>query len=147
MPFEKTEAVAAPEKEELVDFCGKKVLVVEDNRINLEITEFLLGECRAEVVSAKNGKEAVEIFEKSADFEFSAVLMDVMMPVMNGLDATKAIRKLPRADAETVPIIAMSANAFTDDVERSLKAGMDEHLIKPLDEKLLMKTLNKYINK
>ena len=66
---------------------------------------------------------------------------------MNGLDATKAIRKLPRADAETVPIIAMSANAFTDDVERSLKAGMDEHLIKPLDEKLLMKTLNKYINK
>ena len=147
LPFEKTEAVAAPEKEELVDFCGKKVLVVEDNRINLEITEFLLGECRAEVVSAENGKEAVEIFEKSADFEFSAVLMDVMMPVMNGLDATKAIRKLPRADAETVPIIAMSANAFTDDVERSLKAGMDEHLIKPLDEKLLMKTLNKYINK
>ncbi len=148
LPLEKSEiALEAPENEETADLHGKKVLVVEDNRINLEITEFLLGECRAEVVSAKNGKEAVEIFEKSADFEFSAVLMDVMMPVMNGLDATKAIRKLPRADAETVPIIAMSANAFTDDVERSLKAGMDEHLIKPLDEKLLMKTLNKYINK
>ena len=148
LPLEKSEIVLeAPENEETADLHGKKVLVVEDNRINLEITEFRLGECRAEVVSAKNGKEAVEIFEKSADFEFSAVLMDVMMPVMNGLDATKAIRKLPRADAETVPIIAMSANAFTDDVERSLKAGMDEHLIKPLDENLRMKTLNKYINK
>lgn len=146
LPFEKTEmTVSSPEKEEFVNLCGKKVLVVEDNYINLEIAEFLLGECGAEVVSAKDGKKAVEIFEKSADFEFAAVLMDVMMPVMNGLDATKAIRKLPCPDAETVPIIAMSANAFTDDVEQSLKAGMNEHLIKPLDEKLLMRTLNKYI--
>ena len=146
IPFVITDHVSEPPEDQAsADLDGAKILLVEDNDINLEIAEFILKKCGAEVICARNGREAVRLFENSSDREFSAILMDILMPVMNGLDAAKEIRALPRPDARTVPIIAMSANAFTDDIEQSLKAGMNEHLVKPLDEALLTKTLNRYI--
>ena len=108
-----------------------KVLLVEDNALNLEITEFLLKSEGCEVVTAVNGKNAVEIFEKSKPFTFDAILMDLMMPVMDGYTATKTIRTMDRADAKRVQIVAMTANAFAEDVVRCKEAGMNSHLPKP----------------
>ena len=120
---------------------GLKVLLAEDNSLNMEIAKFLLEEEGVSVVEAKNGKEAVEKFADSGVFEIDAILMDIMMPVMNGYEATGQIREMDRPDAKEVPVIAMTANAFTDDRIASKKAGMNEHLAKPLDTKLLMKTI------
>lgn len=111
----------------------RKILLVEDNELNMEIVESLLHHEGAAVSKAWNGKEAVELFEQSKVGEFHGILMDIMMPAMNGMDATKQIRAMEREDAKTIPIIAMTANAFTDDVENCRKAGMNEHLAKPLD--------------
>ncbi|MCR5792046.1 MAG: transporter substrate-binding domain-containing protein [Lachnospiraceae bacterium] len=112
---------------------GLKILLVEDNSINMEIAKYTLMEAGAEVIGASNGKIAVEIFEKSPEYEISAVLMDVMMPVMDGLEATKVIRALERKDAQTVPIIGMSANAFSEDINAGKNAGMNEYLTKPIE--------------
>ena len=120
---------------------GLKILLVEDNELNLEIAKFLLEEEGAFVVEARDGKEAVEVFAKSEFFEFDLILMDIMMPVMNGYDATENIRKMNRPDAAKVLIIAMTANAFTDDRIATKKAGMNEHLAKPLDIKLVIQTI------
>ena len=110
-----------------------RVLLAEDNEINCEIVEFMLRDGGAEVVTAGNGKAAVDAFEASAPGTFDCILMDLMMPVMSGYEAARVIRGLSRADAKTVPIIALSANAFEEDVALAKDAGMNEHLAKPVD--------------
>ena len=123
---------------------GAKILLVEDNELNMEIAQFLLENEGAEVTQAWNGQEAVELFAASEPGHYDVVLMDVMMPVMGGLDAARVIRGMKRPDAATVPIFAMTANAFQDDIERSRAAGMNEHLTKPLDAEQLMKMIARY---
>ena len=120
---------------------GLHILLVEDNELNMEIAEFMLQNEGAAVTKAWNGQEAVELFEKSRSGEFDVILMDIMMPVMNGYEATKKIRSLGREDAKTIPIIAMTANAFTEDRLRAKEAGMNEHIAKPVDVKLLVKAI------
>lgn len=114
------------------------VLLVEDNRLNMEIAEYMLTSHGANVTKAWNGQEAVDAFAASEPDHFDIIFMDIMMPVMDGLEAARAIRALPRPDAATVRISAMSANAFTDDIQRSLNAGMNAHIPKPVDEKTLL---------
>ena len=120
---------------------GLHILLAEDNELNMEIAEFMLQNEGADVVKAWNGREAVEIFRKSEPDEFDVILMDIMMPVMNGYEATKMIRSLEREDAKTIPIIAMTANAFTEDRLKAKEAGMDEHIAKPVDPELLVKVI------
>lgn len=120
---------------------GKRILLAEDNEINMEIENEILTMCGAEVVKAWNGKEAVEIFEQSSENTFDVVLMDMQMPEMNGCDAARAIRKLRRPDAKRVPIIAVTANAFAEDIAATSAAGMNAHVSKPIDFKLLCRTL------
>ena len=124
---------------------GLHILLAEDNELNMEIAEFVLQNEGAEVTKAWNGQEAVEIFEKSKSGEFDVILMDIMMPVMNGYKATKMIRSLDRADAKEVPIIAMTANAFAEDRIRVKEAGMNEHVAKPVDVELLIKVIHKLV--
>lgn len=128
-----------------VKLNGKKILLVEDNELNREIAEEIISETGVTVESAENGLEALEKFEKSDENYYDMILMDIQMPVMNGYEAVKAIRKLSRKDAVEIPIIAMTANAFTEDIQRSKNAGMNEHLTKPLDIEQLMKCLEKWI--
>jgi len=122
---------------------GLHILLTEDNELNMEIAEFMLQNEGADVTKAWNGQEAVELFRKSKPGEFDVILMDIMMPVMNGYEATKLIRSLDREDARRIPIIAMTANAFTEDRLRAKEAGMDEHIPKPVDVKLLLKVIHK----
>ena len=124
---------------------GLHILLVEDNELNMEIAEFVLQNEGADVSKAWNGQEAVELFRNSEPGEFDAILMDIMMPVMNGYEATKMIRSLDREDAKEVPIIAMTANAFTEDRIRAKEAGMDEHVAKPVDVELLKKVIHKLV--
>ena len=124
---------------------GLHILLAEDNELNMEIAEFAIQNEGAEVTKAWNGQEAVEIFEKSRSGEFDVILMDIMMPVMNGYKATKMIRSLDRADAKEVPIIAMTANAFAEDRIRVKEAGMNEHVAKPVDVELLIKVIHKLV--
>ncbi len=124
---------------------GLHILLVEDNELNMEITEFVLQNEGADVTKAWNGQEAVELFRKSEPDEFDVILMDIMMPVMNGYEATKIIRSLDREDAKIIPIIAMTANAFTEDRIRAKEAGMDEHVAKPIDVELLIKVIHKLV--
>ena len=124
-----------------ISIRGLHILLAEDNELNMEIAEFMLQNEGADVTKAWNGQEAVEIFRKSEPGEFDVILMDIMMPVMNGYEATKMIRSLEREDAKTIPIIAMTANAFTEDRLKAKEAGMDEHIAKPVDPKLLVKVI------
>ena len=124
---------------------GLHILLVEDNELNMEIAEFVLQNGGADVTKACNGKEAVELFRKSEPGGFDAILMDIMMPVMNGYEATKMIRSLDREDAKTIPIIAMTANAFTEDRQKAKEAGMNEHIVKPVDVELLIKVIHKLV--
>ena len=124
-----------------------KILLVEDNELNMEIAEFVIQNEGASVTKAWNGQEAVEIFQKSRSDEFDVILMDIMMPVMNGYEAAKMIRTLDRDDAKTVPIIAMTANAFTEDRLKSKESGMNEHIAKPIDAKLLVKVINELVKR
>lgn len=128
-----------------MELSGKRVLLVEDNAINMEIAHAILEEEHLNITEAKNGKEALEIFQNSKLNEYDVIIMDVMMPVMDGLEATKAIRMLEREDAKRVPIIAMTANAFEEDRKACLDAGMDEHIGKPIDIPLLKRTITKAI--
>ncbi len=124
---------------------GMHVLLAEDNELNMEIAEFLLQNEGAEVTKAWNGQEIVELFRKSEAGEFDVILMDIMMPIINGYEAAKRIRSLDREDAKKIPIIAMTANAFTEDRIRAKEAGMDEHVAKPIDVELLIKVIHKLV--
>lgn len=124
---------------------GIHVLLAEDNELNMEIAEFLLLDRGASVTRAWNGKEALDAFADAPDGAFDVILMDIMMPVMNGLDTVRAIRALDRPDAAEIPIIAMSANAFSDDIQQSLDAGFNAHVAKPIDASLLAQTLRKFV--
>ena len=126
---------------------GRHVLLTEDNELNMEIAEFVLQNEGTVVTKAWNGQEAVDIFRKSRPGEFDVILMDIMMPVMNGYEAAKMIRSLDREDAKVIPIIAMTANAFTEDRMRAKEAGMDEHIAKPVDGKLLVKVINELVKR
>lgn len=130
-----------------IELTGKKVLLVEDNELNMEITQFILENAGMIVVSAVNGQEALEVFRASKVGEFHVILMDIMMPVLNGLEAAKAIRNLDRADVGTIPIIALSANVMDSDVRKSKMAGIDEHLAKPVDANQLLNTISGCLQK
>ena len=151
IPLKLDPAASDAEKpEEEIDttvFRGLHVLLVEDNEVNMEIAAFLLEDSGAEVTKAWNGAEGLEKFKASAPGTYDLILMDIMMPVMNGLEAAEKIRALDRPDSETVPIFAMTANAFSDDAARSRKAGMNEHLTKPLDLEKITKAVRKYCKK
>ncbi len=123
--------------------AGMQVLLVEDNEINCEIVEFMLKEAGAGVMTANDGKAAVDVFTASAPGTFDCVLMDLMMPVMSGYEAARVIRSLDRPDAGTVPIIALSANAFEEDVAMAKAAGMNEHLAKPVDIRKMFRVMNR----
>ena len=125
---------------------GRHILLAEDNELNMEIAEFMLRNEGAVVTKAWNGQEAVEIFKKSRPGELDVILMDIMMPVMNGYEAAKIIRSMEREDAKVIPIIAMTANAFTEDRLRAKEAGMNEHIAKPVDAKLLEKVIHELLD-
>ncbi|MBP5448069.1 MAG: response regulator, partial [Treponema sp.] len=125
---------------------GKKILLAEDVEINAEIMQELIEARGAKIDRASNGRAAVEMFEKSAAGHYDAILMDVRMPEMDGLEAAAKIRALPRSDAQKIPIVALTANAFDEDVQRSLQAGMNAHLSKPVEPEDLYKTLEELIS-
>ena len=127
------------------DISGKRALLVEDNELNQEIAQYILTENGLEVTVAQNGQEAVELFEASAPYTYKIVFMDVMMPILNGYEATRAIRRLDRRDAGEIPIIAMTANAFAEDVKAAMDAGMNEHIAKPLDTELINRVLSDWL--
>ena len=130
-----------------VSIRGLHILLAEDNELNMEIAEFMLQNEGAKVTKAWDGQEAVKIFEKSRSGEFDVILMDIMMPVMNGYEAAKMIRSLDREDAKAIPIIAMTANAFTEDRLRAKEAGMDEHVAKPVDVESLIKVIHRLVER
>ncbi len=130
-----------------VSIRGLHILLAEDNELNMEIAEFMLQNEGAEVTKAWDGQEVVKIFEKSRSGEFDVILMDIMMPVMNGYEAAKMIRSLDREDAKAIPIIAMTANAFTEDRLRAKEAGMDEHVAKPVDVESLIKVIHRLVER
>lgn len=127
------------------DLSGKRILLVEDNELNTEIAREVLAMAGASIEEAMNGKIAVEKMRGSAESYYDAILMDIQMPVMNGYEAARNIRKLPRRDAESIPIIAMTADAFAEDVQRAQDAGMNAHVAKPLNIALLYQILAHWI--
>ena len=143
---DRKDRIEAEEKTE-TSIKGLHVLLTEDNELNMEIAEFVLQNEGAVVTKAWNGQKAVDIFRKNRPGEFDVILMDIMMPVMNGYEAAKMIRSLDREDAKVIPIIAMTANAFTEDKMRAKEAGMDEHIAKPVDGKLLVKVINELVKR
>ena len=130
--------------EKVHDFTGCKVLLAEDNELNWEIAQDILSEVGFEVEWAENGQICVEKFSQAEVGYYDVVLMDIRMPVMNGYEASKAIRALPRQDAD-IPIIAMTADAFAEDIQRSQESGMNAHIAKPIDIGKLMSALKKYL--
>ena len=128
-------------KVEKPDLSGKSVLLVEDNELNLEIAKMMLEDEKMVVTTAENGKEAVDIVSHSVPGRFDFIFMDIMMPVMDGLEATRQIRTLNRKDTKEIPIIAMTANAFQDDIRDCIDAGMNAHIAKPIDSKKIEDTL------
>lgn len=128
------------------DLSGRVALLVEDNEINMEITRFLLEDADIRVVCAENGQQALTLYGESAPNEFDFILMDIMMPVMDGLEAAQKIRQLPRPDAMTVPIIALSANVMDNDIKKTKMAGMNEHLPKPVNSHQLLDTIAKCLH-
>lgn len=128
------------------NFTGKRILLVEDNELNREIASEILKETGAWIEAAENGLVAVNMIRASAPGYYNLVFMDIQMPIMDGYDSTRQIRALTRPDAVSLPIIAMSANAFAEDMERSKVAGMNEHLAKPIDFKKVREVLEKYLS-
>ena len=128
-----------------MNFAGKRVLLVEDHPLNTMVATRLLEKRGMKVVHAENGKEAVECFVQSGQGYFDAILMDIRMPVMDGVEATKKIRALDRMDAKFIPVIAMTANAYEGDRQLTKSAGMVAHLAKPIDPQLLYETLDKFL--
>lgn len=140
--------ITEPTQEPEVSLDGMKVLLVEDNELNMEIAKIMLEEEGIDVSSAENGQAAINLFNNCPEGVFDAVLMDVRMPVMDGLSATKTIRALPRMDAATVPIIAMTADAYNEDIRKTKEAGMNAHLTKPVNPDELLQTLrNLYVER
>ncbi len=135
------------EKKEKVEIAGKRALLVEDNELNQEIAHYILEECGLEVTIAENGQEGVEKFKETAYGTYDIIFMDVMMPLMNGYEATRAIRSLNRPDAGEIPIVAMTANAFAEDVKAAMDAGMSEHITKPLEPEVIQRVLIKWLGK
>ena len=135
------EEETSEKEEQELSIAGLHILLVEDNELNMEIAEFLLEDEGAVLTKAWNGQEAVDIFKNSPDGTFDVILMDIMMPVMDGLTATRTIRGLMREEAERIPIIAMTANAFEEDRKRSMEAGMNGHVAKPLNMQEILKTI------
>lgn len=146
LPFERTdlpENTKDTKKAVKEEFSleGKRILLAEDYELNMELATDILTMCKASVVQARNGKEAVDIFAASDEFSFDAILMDMQMPVLDGCQAAEKIRKLERADAGLVPIIAVTANTFAEDISRTTRAGMNAHIAKPIDIRILCTTL------
>ena len=131
-------------EEKLQDFRGIKLLLAEDNELNWEIAEDILTESGFEVDWAENGQICVDKFKESEPGYYKAILMDIRMPVMTGYEAAKAIRALDREDAD-LPILAMTADAFAEDIQRCMECGMNEHIAKPIDVKKLLKLLKMYL--
>ena len=129
------------------DFSGKFFLLVEDNALNREVATELLSDTGALIDTASDGAQAVDIFTRSPEGYYDMILMDVQMPVMNGHKATRTIRALDRKDSATIPILAMTADAFGEDILAAQEAGMDGHLAKPLDEATLKREISKYLKK
>ena len=150
LPFQvdkkKEQYTVQDEEAKTVVLDGMKVLLAEDNVLNMEIADFICENEGMIVTKAWNGKEALELFEQAEPGTFDIILMDLMMPVMSGLETAKNIRALQRSDAKTIPIIAMTANAFSDDVADCKAAGMNEHVSKPLDADKLIETIAKYVS-
>ena len=146
---ELTEAKADEAGDNAPDFDleGKRLLVAEDNEINMEIMQEMLGAMGAEVIPAINGREAVSAFEATDPGYIDAILMDMQMPEMDGCEACRAIRALERPDAKTVPVIAVTANAFAEDIARTTEAGMNAHVSKPIDFNVLISVLAKTCGK
>lgn len=149
--FDKAEPEEVPQKPEFTpestDLSHINALVVEDNSLNMQIAKYILKEAKINVTEAHDGLDAINVFSKSAPGSFDIILMDIMMPVMDGLTATRTIRALPRADAQSIPIFAMTANAFAEDVERAKEAGMNEHLAKPLNIQQVLGKIAQYCAK
>ena len=150
IPFEtaeEPEEVLDSKDTKAADIQNLKLLLVEDNELNAEIAETILHDHGAKVMMVSNGKEAVNIFQDNEPGTFDAILMDIMMPVMDGLTATKTIRAMDREDAKTIPIIAMTANAFKEDAQRCLEVGMNAHLAKPLNIEEVISTIARLCGK
>ncbi|WP_455577210.1 ATP-binding response regulator [Anaerosinus sp.] len=147
--FEVVRYIEAGEKAvtDKLNFNGRRVLVVEDNEINMEIALAILVKKELLVETAKNGQEALRMFEKSPLWYYDSILMDIKMPIMDGLTAARSIRLLNREDAAAVPIIAMTANVFDSDIEESKQAGMNDHIAKPINTDLLYEVLGKVLGK
>lgn len=135
------EDIPVNDKSRSIRLNQKKILLVEDNELNREVAHYMLANAGAEVIETVDGQQAVEQFRQSREGEYDCILMDIMMPVMNGLDAAKEIRSLPRKDAGTVPIIAMTANAYSEDIKKTLASGMNAHLSKPIDSAEMLYTV------
>lgn len=146
IPFRVCEEAVAQVAEN-VDLAGLHVLLVEDNELNMEIAKFLLEDAGMTVLCATNGQEAIDVFQQTEANGIDVILMDIMMPVMDGLEAVREIRRLDRPDAETVPIIALSANVMDADIKKTKMAGMDEHLSKPINTSLLLGAIAKCVHK
>ena len=137
----------AQDQEASLDWKALRILVAEDNELNREILTAILGQLGAQVLQAADGEEAVALFRDQPIFSVDAILMDMQMPRMDGCQAAAAIRRLKRADAGTVPIVAVTANAFAEDIDRTTAAGMDAHVSKPIDSALLRQTVEKLIRR
>ena len=132
-------------KDEIPSFEGKRILLVEDNELNREIAMEIIGSTGVVIETAENGQEAVEMFEHVPEGYYDLIFMDIQMPVMNGHEAARNIRKLENTRKRRVPVVAVTANAFLEDIQMSKEAGMDGHLAKPLDIQLLMETMRKWL--
>ena len=139
------ETLSIPDAKVPVCFEGKKLLLCEDNQLNTEVACEMLKLYGFKLDTAANGNEGLQLFEKSSPYYYAAILMDLRMPVMDGYEATASIRLLQRPDAKTIPIIAMTADAFDEDIQNCLKSGMNAHISKPLNPEILKKTLLKWI--
>lgn len=137
---QKTEIMQISER----NLSGMKILLAEDNELNMEIAKTILEAESIKVTTAENGEIAVNIFSNSTENSFDAILMDIRMPQMDGLSATKVIRSLSRKDAKTIPIIAMTADAYDEDIHRTKEIGMNAHLTKPIQQERLFQTLSKF---
>lgn len=135
------------EQLEEVDYSSKRILVVEDNDLNREIAEEILSMTGVEVETAENGKAAVDMVAASEEGYYDLILMDLQMPIMNGHDATRALRAMGRKDTKTIPIVAMTANAFVEDIQQSKASGMNEHMSKPLDIDQLQRMLSRWLGR
>ncbi|MEG0090899.1 MAG: response regulator, partial [Oscillospiraceae bacterium] len=145
--YNENEQLASSSTQDDFDFSGKRVLLVEDHLLNIEIAKKLLNAKHLEVEVAENGLLAIETFAQKPDGYYDAILMDIRMPVMDGVTAAKSIRQMRKSDAKTIPIIAMTANAFEEEIEKTKAAGMNAHLAKPIEPLLLYRTVQNFLQK